>query len=105
MTSYERFAAIYGTIIFSILIISLSALISVINKDPQSSPEPAQPSVYSEFEPGFGLYIVSGVRITYDEISDRQYLICIDNHPVRIHKTEQGARAQMERLLKYYLDL
>ena len=101
MTSYEKFAVRYGTFLLLLLIVSLLALAYVIDKKPQ--PELIlQPNVYSEFEPGFGLYIVNGIRITYDEISDSQYLICIDNHPVRIHETEQAAKEQMDRLLKYY---
>ena len=90
------------TIVVSILImICVSIGILYSPEEPQPEPTPP-PYVYSDFEPGFGIYIVNSVRITYDELSDTQHLICIDNQPVKIHGTEHAAKAQMERLLKYY---
>lgn len=95
------------SIIISLLLFILIACIYILlllSEVPDPIPIPT-PYIYSDFDQGFGLYIVNSVRITYDEISDTQHMISIDNKPVRIHKTEKAAKEQMERLLKYYLDL
>ena len=93
-----------GLITFTIMFIALSILF-IYSLSVDQIVEPTPSITYSDFEPGFGLYIVNGVRITYDKLSDTQHMICIDNQPVRIHKTEEAAKSQMERLLEYYLDL